>query len=333
MDPVRDFVFPDRNEELPWEKESTVTDRTSKTGRRALQFRADHPSFSNKTEKNFDYIHNLGADALRVQRNDSELLKKKGASLKHGTNRLIPKRVRVDDDGEDSVDADKSELSLDQDWSTISWNDEMVTSACETLYAKFQEPNFLLDEIKRTKAIAMFEKLVENNAPAEVFVKTNIEVMINSTTSRLLRGGRSISAFNFLYIIKIAQKKCCHELTTFRFAFKAVEMMLLESRLAAILIQHTFRSSKLKYHIKQSYKTSSTAIAITSETKEIENTNSSETKITKKGRKLLEFTEFGTDMEMRRLKERPIDARSADLRSRWRSVHSNKHKVYYIHLQ
>jgi len=256
------------------------------------------------------------------------LLEKKGPSLKHGTSRLIPRRVRVDDDGEDSVGADKSELSLDQDWSTISWNDEMVTSACETLYAKFQEPNFLLDEQKRTKAIAMFEKLVENNAPAEVFVKTNIENMINSSTSRLLRGGRSISAFNFLYVIKIAQKKCCHELTSFRFAFKAVEMMLLESRLAAILIQHTFRSSKLKHKIKETFKNNPKNAAIISEMKEIENKKNGEMKIVKKGRKVLEFTEFGTDMEMRRLKERPIDARSADLRNRWRSVHSNKQKIF-----
>lgn len=332
MDPVRNFTFPNGETPLPWEKDSTVLDRTSSTGRRAMKFREEHPSFSSKNTKNYEYIHRLGADALRVQLNESESLEKKGTSQKHGASRLVPKRVRVDDDDEESIVANKSELSLDQDWSTVSWNDEMVASACETLYAKFQEPNFLLDEQKRTKAVAMFEKLIENNAPAEVFVKSNIEFMINSTTSRLLRGGRSVSAFNFLYVIKIAQKKCCHELTSFRFAFKAVEMMLLESRLAAILIQHTFRSSKLKYQIKQSFKKSPTDVATVSEIEEIESKDGNEMKTNKKVRKVLKSTEFGTDIEMRRLKERPIDARSSDLRNRWRSVHSNKQKVLYIHI-
>jgi hypothetical protein len=319
MKPVRKFI---RNGEdsLPWEEYlgSNPQDRTCATGKSALNYREHILKTNQGTNKNEheDYIHRLGSHALQIQTHEEITLE---SSRKIGNKeRLIPRRIHVDDDDEEDgvLKSNKSiALSLDQDWSTISWNDEMVASACETLFEKFQEPIFILNEHKRTKAIAMLEKLVQNHLPAEIFIKKNIEHMMNCSTSRLLRGGRSGSIFNFLYVINIGKEKCSQELTTFSFAGKAIEMMLLESKLAVTLIQFTFRSAKLKRQIKQSFMDQQALNAVAVESHGVSK---------HKNKVSMKSNQFGTDLEMRRLKERPINARSSDLRARWRAVHWNR---------
>ena len=188
--PIRNFVKYGETP-LPWEEFSgpNALNRTRTTGRIGIDFREDilkipiseGPALREHTE----FIHKLGSHALQVQVRVDKLKEADGRSPKK-SDRIIPKRVRVEDVAEDSDDDPKTfVLSIDDDWGAISWNDEMVTSGCETLYAKFQDPIFLLDEQRRTKAVAMLEKLVNNHSVGEVFVKQNIEYMMKSSTSRL----------------------------------------------------------------------------------------------------------------------------------------------------
>lgn len=395
VEPVRTFIRNGKSS-YPWE-ETVET-----IGKAAIKLRVDvlkiPISEGTKLLEHSEYIHNLGRHVLQVQLNEKEI---DNDSSKQ-KNRLKPKRVRVDDDDDIDIDYNNDNakvLNLDQEWDITTWNDDMVLSSCETIFLKFQEPTFLLDEFKKAKAVAMFEKLFNNHKIGETFMKKNIEFMVSNSTSRLLRDGRSCSSFNYLYIINIFKEKCTTELSYFRFAFKAIEMMLIECRLAATLIQHTYRSSKLKHQIKSLYNSKTTVVAINGKKKENkekngisydkknefeknydndddynyknnsnsksntentnnetsddynddnkdsnsinnnnyknnnENSNANNNKDRNndnqnKLKNIKESTVFGSDIEMKKLKERPINARSLYLRNRWNLIHWNELIVF-----
>ena len=253
MEPVREFVFHGERP-LPWEVSyaPTAQARTQIAGKKAIQLRHEILKVSiddvnhEVQDKHNEFIHSLGQHALKVKLHDKG--RQEAERNKDGTLRLRPRPIKVED-MEDDGGVKAAEMLLEQEWSTVSWTDEMVEVSCEALFLRFQEDDFHLKEARRNKGVAMMDKLFNNHRPGDAFVRRILDFCLSSTTSRVLRKGRSTCKWNLLYLILIAKKKCAKEMTGFGFAGKALEMMLLEDRLAAILIQFMVRSQKEKQRI------------------------------------------------------------------------------------
>ena len=252
-EPIREFVFHGERPH-PWEitYAPTTQDRTQLAGKKAIQLR-DEILKLNKDNVNTDiqdahneYIHHLGKHALKVQLKEDVV--KEVEKNKDGTLRLRPRMVKVED-MEDVGGKKAAELLLEQEWSTVSWTDEMVDISCETLFLRFQEDDFHLKEARRTKGVAMMDKLFNNHRPGDAFVRRIMDFCLSSTTSRVLRKGRCLAKWNLLYMINIAKVKCCKEVTGFGFCGKSFETLLLEHRLASMLLQFNVRSQKEKRRI------------------------------------------------------------------------------------
>ena len=247
-EPIREFVFHGERPH-PWEitYAPTTQDRTQIAGKKAIQLR-DEILKLNKDYVNTDiqdahneYIHHLGKHALKVQLKEDVV--KEVEKNKDGTLRLRPRMVKVED-MEEVGGKKAAELLLEQEWSTVSWTDEMVDISCETLFLRFQEDDFHLKEARRNKGVAMMDKLFNNHRPGDAFVRRILDFCLSSTTSRVLRKGRCLAKWNLLYLINIAKIKCCKEVTGFGFCGKSFETLLLQHRLASMLIQFNVRSLK-----------------------------------------------------------------------------------------
>ena len=256
-EPIRDFVFHGERPH-PWEitYAPTTQDRTQIAGKKAIQLR-DEILKLNKDNVNTDiqdahneYIHHLGKHALKVRLKDDVV--KEVEKNKDGTLRLRPRMVKVED-MEDVGGKKAAELLLEQEWSTVSWTDEMVDISCETLFLRFQEDDFHMKEARRNKGVAMMDKLFNNHRPGDAFVRRIMDFCLSSTTSRVLRKGRCLAKWNLLYMINIAKIKCCKEVTGFGFCGKAFETLLLQHRLASMLIQFNVRSVKEKRRIMREH--------------------------------------------------------------------------------
>jgi hypothetical protein len=208
-EPVREFVFHGERPH-PWEVAyaKTVQDRTQLAGKKAIQLRNEILKLnpleppSQAQEEHDDYIHKLGKHALKVQPHVGTA--KEVPTNKDGTLRLVPRPVKVDE-MEDTGGRKATEMLLEQEWSTVTWTDEMVEAACEALFMRFQEDDFHLRENRRLKGCVMMEKLFNNHRPGDAFVRRILDFCLNSTTSRVLRRGRCTSKWNLLYLVNIAK--------------------------------------------------------------------------------------------------------------------------------
>ena len=325
-DPVRNLV---QYGETPhkWEERlgSDAQIRTSSVGRSGVIFRkgilAIEVSDGTKLAEHIEYIHNLGSDALKVQ------LRRTTGKLCHEysskSGRIIPTRVLVDDVWEESNKSQNTDvIDSDDQRGSAMWTDEMVTSSCDLLLGKLQDPSFLGDETRRIKAVAMLKRLITNHPVGERFVRENIESIITSSTSRLLRGGKSKAVLTFLHIINASKEKRCKELTSLSFTRKAVVMMLLEVRTAATLIQNAFRAYK-------KWNAPNTMGDLKRETEAFQKSRAD--KMSKREYDVLNPSQtFGSDQEMFDLKVSHINARLSALSERWRSLHSCEENATYV---
>lgn len=169
----------------------------------------------------------------------------------------------------------------------------MIEAGCEALVLIFQEVGVghSMEHFyeRKQRASVMLDKLLFRHHQANTWARVNIESMIGQSVNRLIRNGKSQSTFDVLYVLHVLKVKMYKELSTFKFSGRAHEMMMGEMRLAAIMIQHTYRSMvvRTRFHPPNP------------------------------------MTDcFGDPKVMRDLRLSVINARSLDLRLKWQVMHS-----------
>lgn len=232
------------------------------------------------------YIHKLGMQLLQMKLRDTEDTKADKEALKKRHSRvarLLRKKIKVLDleDGGLSV-------SLDQDWDTTSWTKDMIEAACEALVTIFMTPDYSADPDRKDRAIVMLEKLLYRHPEAEAYLRSCMESMVKKSANRLLRNGTSGALLDLLHVLHAGKERFAIELAKFGFSALFHEMLLLESKLAAILIQHSWRAHRKR-------------------------------QTSRMPKKLGE--DFGTDLEMKMLRVGYVSARGFSLRMAWRTMH------------
>lgn len=240
------------------------------------------------------YIHQFGKELLEMKLRENREMKSDKINLKDARTknaRLLRKKIKVVemDDGGLSV-------SLDQDWDTSNWTTEMIEAGCEALVLLFFNPENPISDEKKERAILMIEKLLYRHPQAEDYFRRGMESMVGKTVNRLLRNGKSACLLDLLYVLSSCRERFSDELSKYNFNGRFHEMLLLESRLAATLIQHTFRAYKKRKTIHIMHENPYTKV-------------------------------FGTDLEMKMLRVGYVTAKGFELRMRWRIMHWDKHNT------
>lgn len=276
-----------------WEKSlgSDSASRTAKVGHDAMEFRTmvniKGPTEYQRTMHE-SFIHSLGADVLRTMFSDEYLAQEKQRKSLMQQRQVtavkkLRRRIRVDDfeDGGLSV-------AIEQDWDTSGWNEELIHAGMEALIYIFYNYHNEATIPRKERAILMIQKLLDRHKEADMYLRKNIESLMAQSVSRYIRDGKAACVLDLLYILDQTCDRVLIEMSNFNYAGKLTEMMLQEARLAAILIQHTFRSMKAKMRLKNSHFGASNAY-------------------------------FGNEKQIYYRQLGVINARSNELRSLWRS--------------
>ena len=272
----------------PWEiaqQGKTVVERTAAIAEDIRDFHALRKSSPMTSESIFShsqYIHEMGTQMLKIQQvnNDSPKAQEvnSGSKFKH---RLYRKRITVDE-----VEKTGKMIAMDLDWDTTSWTQEEIEAGCETLIMVFQKGDS--NDAYEEQALKMLEKLMHRHKFAVAFMRKNIETLLSKAVSRRLNRGRTGGVLPLLNVLNICTSRFSAELSTFNAVGRMIEMLILEPKLAAVLIQHTYR-----VHYNRN-----------------------------RPRPPGQYDEgFGTSHEMERQKQKHINARSSELRSYWRTIH------------
>lgn len=244
------------------------------------------------------YVQQLGIDVLSSMMSEAkefEIERAKALQKQSKVGTLLRKRVKVTDFADGGI-----AISIEQDWDTSTWNDNLVEAGCEGLLLVFYDLNEISSLDRKERALQMLQKLLSRHPAAEVFLRKNLEMIIGKATSRLIRNGVSCGVLNLLFVLNGCKDRFTLELSQFKFNGRAVDMLLVEAKLAAVLIQHTFRASiGKKQLLGQSARKAQVAGAVEG---------------------------FGSAKEAYYRKLRVINSRSSDLRQVWRKMHNTESK-------
>ena len=270
----------------------TVIDRTAEISRDLKEFhslrQSTIPSNSDSLYDHSKYIHELGSQILKVQKPKSDYTGNRADDLRRPKlpTKIYRKRVTVDE-----VERNSKMIAMDLDWDTSTWTQEEIESGCETLITIFQKGD--ATEAYEDQALKMLDKLMQRHKSAVSFMRKNIETLLSKTISRRVNNGKSGGILPLLNILNICTSRFAKELSMSNSVGRLFEMLLLENRLAVTLIQHCYRV----YRKRQC------------------------------PRSVGKFDEgFGTSKEVERQVQRALNARSTELRERWRNMHSYKAK-------
>jgi hypothetical protein len=204
-----------------------------------------------KMKKQFgDYIQHLGAELLKIkdppQSSANEHNKQKNQAF-----RKLGRFIKVDE-----LDEDGLSIVIDNEWKTKFWSAEMIESACEALVLVFSNPSLEKSQEKKEKGLAMLSILMNRHRVAEIYIQQRIETMIGKIADLNLydvtryhstkndanqQPEFSLGSINLLYILHHFREKFINELSRFNFCGLVVKWIMAEARLAAILIQSSFR--------------------------------------------------------------------------------------------
>ncbi len=256
----------------------------------------EDPKVLETREQSQWYFHQSGRQAMEMQLYHEEEAQAtqvmKTKSVK--SVKLLRKKIKVSENEEGG----DSTLSIDQDWDTSTWKHDDITAGMDYLLYVFVDPKYKESDIHKKMAITMIDKMLTRHWQAEYYLRDKMEAIVARAISRFIRNGRSAAQLNLINIIHVGKDKYIKELSLFNFSGRSFEMMSVECRLAAILIQHTFRSFKSEKNVKI--------------------------------RKTLPISEtFGGNLEMRFLREAAVRARSKELREAWHVFHEkqSKHEI------
>eukprot|EP01041_Mallomonas_annulata_P002171 gene2171-4222_t len=278
---------------LPWEIKQLgedVVDRTQGliTGLRSMElFKHGNLFKPDVLYEHGTYMHEMGADMLKIQRAST---KKTSVTNTLSTNprmkRLPRARVTVA-----NTEKMEKQIAIDLEWDTTSWSKEEIESGCETLVAIFQNSNST--EAYEEQAIKMLGKLLQRHEVAVTFMRRNIEMLLGKAVSRRMNGNQTGGILPMLKVIHLCTPKYIKEFSIFNTVGRILEVLLMEAKLASILIQQSYRKHRHR------------------------------SKPIQPGR----FDEgFGTTKQIDIQVQRAINARSVELRQKWKIMHMEQNK-------
>lgn len=277
-----------------WESvnEDDVTNRTQFLGHDSHQYRKAvnlPPVYKEIQNKHNIFIHQLGADVLKARLDEGKQLQMEREALQkkqQKVTKLLRRKIRVVDLEDGGVS-----ISIDQEWDTSTWNEELIQAGCEALILIFYDSSGTSSDERKERAVQMLQKLLFRHTSAELYVRKNIEMMIGKAANKSIRRGKCGGLLDLLYILHSCKESFLHEMSHANFNGRAIDMLIQEARLAAIIIQHAFRAQR---NAQQLYKGNIS---------------------------VKKHAGFGTDADIRNSRLEVISGRTKELRKKWNLMH------------
>jgi hypothetical protein len=158
---------------------NTTGDRIARLGGDVIEYRQllGLPSVNPETQAIHNaYIHDIGGTLLRSKVDEdaeevaaAERLRKKQTKLAL----ILKKKIKVTDfeDGGLSV-------SIDQEWDTSTWSEELIRAGTESLILIFYQANGSATADRKERALYMLQKLLTRHKEAEMYIRENVEKFI-----------------------------------------------------------------------------------------------------------------------------------------------------------
>jgi hypothetical protein len=248
-------------------------------------------SKNHASQAKFDqYIHKTGMEMLEMlpgetkeQADVASAIARKNARI----GKVLRRRVRVSEmkDGGMSI-------AIDLEWDTTTWSTEEIQTGADALVLSFeQHPS--MD--RKRQAIRMISKLLERHQSAVDHLRKDIESVMNKCINRRLVHGKSAGSLDLLHVLDCCSSRYHAEYCLFNYTGRFCDLILLESKLAAVIIQTFFRA---QYELRQKRQAGSTLVGVFA-----------------KG--------FGTSAEVYRQRLKTINARKQSLKFFWRVMHED----------
>jgi hypothetical protein len=211
------------------------------------------------------YIHKTGMELLQLKPGTSQEdidAQQQQARRNLRLAKLLQKRIRVSDMADGGMN-----IAIDVEWDTSMWSREELESGCDALISiimdisvarcgsNASQDRTLLSsstlpatrnagQERKSQALRMLSKLLHRHKEVEEHIKKQVDTLINRAINRRLVNGKSSSYLNLLHVLECCAPKFHRDFSTHNFTGKLFDLMLLEMKLAAIIIQHTWRSKK-----------------------------------------------------------------------------------------
>ena len=282
------------DESRDWEKflGSSTIDRMKGLGRETMNWRYDTKGAAAPSKESLEqfsyYIHKTGGQMLQMKLSDEtrqEIAERQGIRMKKSRlNKIVRKKIKADE-----MDDNLVGIVMDKEWDTSQWSKQDILAGCEALMMIFQgdDEHGISDE-KKAQAILMLEKLTFRHEVAADFLRDSLDPLIARASSKKYKGGQSAAELDILYILHNCREKYRDKFSEYQFVGRFCDLMNLEAKLAATLIQHAYRAH-------------------------LDYIRPKELALNEQG--------FGTYEEMSRLRHRALNERSNELRAKWGSMH------------
>ena len=277
-----------------WEKSlgGSTMDRMRGLGRETMNWRNETkgvaPPSQEALEQFSHYVHKTGAQMLQMRLSKEakqEIAEREGIRVKKSRlNKIVRRKIKADE-----MDDNLVGIVMDKEWDTSQWSKQDILAGCEALMMIFQgdDEHGTSDE-KKAQAILMLEKLTFRHEVAAEFLRDSLDPLIAKSSSKKYRGGQSAAQLDILYILHNCREKYRDKFSEYQFVSRFCDLLNLEAKLAATLIQHTIRVY-------------------------LDSKRPQELSANEQG--------FGTYEEMSRLRYRALHERSNELRAKWGSMH------------
>lgn len=246
------------------------------------------------------YIHTAGVELLRLQsleefesshhevtisrrRYDLTEQRNQHKESRMNTYKKLGHMIKVNDMEEDGLTA-----LIDNELNTRFWTSDMILSATEALLLIFSNPDLETSIKKKEHALVMMKTLMNRHRLADIHVQKNIETMIAKLTNCSINQGKVSGLLDLVHIFHMFRERYLDDISKHNFCGYVFDLLLLEMRLAAIIIQNAFR---MKYQRMKGQQNSTTSHG------------------------------FHDSIEYMKLQEEAIKTRKRDLNHRWRKMH------------
>lgn len=185
------------------------------------------------------YIHKTGMEMLQLKPGTTQEdidARQQQARRNLRLAKILQKRIRVSEMADGGMN-----IAIDVEWDTSMWSREELESGCDALVSTIE---MRPPPERKAQALRMFYKLLHRHKEVEEHLKKQIETLMNRAINRRLVNGKSNSYLDLLLILECCVTRFHRDYSTHNYTGKLCDLMLLEMKLAAILIQHTWRSKK-----------------------------------------------------------------------------------------
>lgn len=237
------------------------------------------------------YIHKTGMEMLELLPGETKEQAEVAAAIARKNARIgkvLKRRVRVSEmkDGGMSI-------AIDLEWDTTTWSTEEIQTGCDALVMSFeQHPS--MD--RKRQAIRMLSKLLERHSSAVDYLKRDVESIMNKCINRRLIAGKSAGALDLLHVLDCCASRYHAEYSLFNYTGRFCDLVLLEAKLAAVIIQTYFRAC---YELRQKRVAGNSLVGVFA-----------------KG--------FGSSAEVYRQRVKTLNSRRQVLRNFWRVMHEDQ---------